>query len=107
DGPGPGGHTDLDALGFALLLAGPALLLLRRRHPVATLAATAAVTVLYFLRAYTYGPVVFSLIVAMVAAVVAGHRLVTWAGTGAVLTAYVALTTVIGVPADERGSGGL
>src|SRR5690349_18411862 len=30
------GHTDLDALGFALLLGGPALLLLRRRNPVFT-----------------------------------------------------------------------
>ncbi|HEY8478476.1 MAG TPA: sensor histidine kinase [Spirillospora sp.] len=107
-GGGPGdGHTDLDALGFGLLLAGPALLLLRRRHPVATLAGTAAVTALYLLRAYTYGPIIVSLAVAMVAAIVAGHRLVTWVGTGAVLTGYLALTTAIGVPPDERGSGGL
>ncbi|GAA0572787.1 sensor histidine kinase [Actinomadura livida] len=108
EGGGPGaGLTELDALGFGLLLAGPALLLLRRRHPVLVLAATAAVTVLYLLRAYTYGPVIFSMAVAMFAAVVAGHRLAAWAGTGAVLAAYFALTTVIGVSADERGSGGL
>ncbi|TDC59924.1 sensor histidine kinase [Actinomadura sp. GC306] len=108
EGAGSGtGHTDLDALGFGLLLAGPALLLLRRRHPVPTLALTAAVTVLYLLRAYPYGPVIFSMAVAMFAAVVAGHRLAAWAGTGAVLAAYFAVTTAVGVPADERGSGGL
>ncbi|MEU8797926.1 sensor histidine kinase [Spirillospora sp. NPDC048819] len=107
EGGGPDiGHTDLDALGFGLLLAGPALLLLRRRHPVFTLGATAAVTALYLLRAYTYGPVMFSLVVAMLAAIVAGHRLVTWAGTGIALAAYLGLTSLIGVPAAERGSGG-
>ncbi|XRQ11436.1 sensor histidine kinase [Actinomadura welshii] len=107
EGGGPGiGHTDLDALGFGLLLAGPALLLLRRRHPVLTLAGVAAVTALYLLRAYTYGPVVISLGVAMIAAVVAGHRLAAWAGTGAVLAAYFGVAAVIGGPVEERGSGG-
>ncbi|TDC44918.1 sensor histidine kinase [Actinomadura sp. KC345] len=106
DGASGIGRTDLDVLGFGLLLAGPALLLLRRRHPVLTLAATGAVTVLYLLRAYTYGPFVFSMVVAMVAAIVAGHRLVTWAGTGIGLAAYFGLTALIGVPVEERGSGG-
>ncbi|WP_141581501.1 sensor histidine kinase [Actinomadura sp. WMMA1423] len=100
------GHTGLDALGFALLLAGPALLLFRRRHPVFTVCATAAVTALYFLRAYTYGPAPLSLVVAMMAAVVAGHRLLVWAGTGVGLAAYLGLTALIGVPAAERGRDG-
>ncbi|TDC78379.1 sensor histidine kinase [Actinomadura sp. 7K507] len=106
DGAAAIGHTDLDPLGVGLLLAGPALLLLRRRHPVFTLGAVGAVTVLYLLRAYTYGPFVLSMVVAMVAAIVAGHRLVTWAGTGIGLAAYFAVTAVIGVPVEERGSGG-
>lgn len=100
------GHTDLDAFGFALLLAGPALLLLRRRHPVLTVCSTAAVTALYFLRAYTYGPAPLALAVAMMAAVVAGHRLLVWAGTGIGLAAFFGLTALIGVPAAERGQGG-
>jgi signal transduction histidine kinase len=100
------GHTDLDALGFALLLAGPALLLLRRRHPVVTVCATAAVTALYFLRAYTYGPAPLAVAVAMMAAIVSGHRLVTWAGTALGLAAFFGLTALIGVPAAERGQGG-
>ncbi|GAA1849657.1 sensor histidine kinase [Actinomadura bangladeshensis] len=105
-GPAEIGHTDLDALGFALLLAGPALLLLRRRHPVFTVCATAAVTALYFLRAYTYGPAPLAVAVAMMAAIVSGHRLVTWAGTAAGLAAFFGLTALIGVPAAERGQGG-
>ncbi|CND60387.1 integral membrane sensor signal transduction histidine kinase [Mycobacterium tuberculosis] len=105
-GPAETGHTDLDALGFALLLAGPALLLLRRRHPVFTVCATAAVTALYFLRAYIYGPAPLAVAVAMMAAVVSGHRLVTWAGTGLGLAAFFGLTALIGVPAAERGQDG-
>ncbi|MBT2210813.1 MULTISPECIES: sensor histidine kinase [Actinomadura] len=100
------GHTDLDALGFGLLLAGPALLLFRRRDPVATLAGTALVTGLYLLRAYTYGPAPFSLAVALFAAVTAGHRTAAWAGTGAGLAAYFGLTMLIGVPESDRGEPG-
>ncbi|MGW5414948.1 sensor histidine kinase [Actinomadura geliboluensis] len=100
------GHTDLDALGFALLLGGPALLLLRRRNPVFTVCAVAAVTALYFLRAYTYGPAPLALAVAMIAAITAGHRLLTWAGTGIGLAAFFSLTALIGVPAAERGQDG-
>ncbi|WP_147449389.1 sensor histidine kinase [Actinomadura pelletieri] len=99
-------HRDLDPLGFGLLLGGPALLLLRRRHPVITLAATGAVTALYLLRGYVYGPVPLSLAVALMAAVVAGHRLAAWAGTGAGLAVFFGLTALIGVPADERGTRG-
>ncbi|WP_242903359.1 sensor histidine kinase [Actinomadura terrae] len=99
--------TPLDPLGFALLLAGPVLLLFRRRNPVATLAATALVTFLYLLRAYTYGPAPFSLAVALFAAVAAGHRTAAWAGTGAGLAAYFGLTLLIGVDRDQRGKSGL
>ena len=109
-GPGPSDEpsgllpsTPLDALGVALLLAGPALLLLRRRNPVLTLAAVGAVTVLYMLRAYTYGPVVLSAVVAIVAAVTAGHRLTAWIGTFAAYAGYLALTWTIGVPYEQRG----
>ncbi|MGK5552139.1 sensor histidine kinase [Actinomadura kijaniata] len=106
-GPDPFAHSaDLDALGVGLLLAGPALLLLRRRHPVAVLAGAGAVTMLYLLRAYTYGPVFLSLVVAMFAAVTAGHRLVAWAGTFLGSSAYLALTSVVGVDPERRGRTG-
>ncbi|CAM5433173.1 histidine kinase OS=Streptomyces antimycoticus OX=68175 GN=SSPO_085180 PE=4 SV=1 [Streptomyces antimycoticus] len=40
----------------ALLLAGPALLLLRHRHPGTVVVGTAAVTVVYIAAGYPYGP---------------------------------------------------
>jgi signal transduction histidine kinase len=77
----------LDAFAYALLLAGPVALLARRRLPVATLAVVLAVTGCYILCGYVFGPVVFSLVVAIVAAVTAGRRTATWILTGAGLVA--------------------
>jgi signal transduction histidine kinase len=68
------GRVQLDALGYALLLAGPALLLLRHRTPVAVAAGTSAVTLVYIALGYPYGPAFVSLVVAYFAAVEAGHR---------------------------------
>ncbi|WP_019629941.1 sensor histidine kinase [Actinomadura atramentaria] len=98
--------TPLDPLGVALLAAGPAVLLLRRRAPVRVAAAVGAVTVLYLLRAYTYGPVMLSALAAIVAAVTAGRRTVAWAGSAAFLAGYLSLTTLIGVDTAERGHTG-
>ncbi|QKG25278.1 two component system sensor kinase [Actinomadura verrucosospora] len=106
DGSQGYGITHLDALGFAIVLAGPALLLLRRRYPVATLAATGLLTGLYFLRAYPYGPAFAAVGVAMLGAIVAGHRLVTWAGTAVSVAVYFGITALIGVPFDQRGKPG-
>jgi len=116
DGPWNSGRTEgshhprtacepLDGFGVALLIAGPALLLLRRRHPRATLAGVGAVTVVYFLHGYVYGPVFLSAVVALVGAVVAGHRLVAWAGTSATIGAYLALTELFGQKVRGGGSG--
>lgn len=68
------GRVQLDALGYALLLAGPALLLLRHRAPVAVAAGTSAVTLVYVALGYPYGPAFVSLVVAYFVAVGAGHR---------------------------------
>ncbi|WP_433328521.1 sensor histidine kinase [Spirillospora sp. CA-294931] len=111
-GPGRGpdwdeegmGHLPLDFLGVMLILGGPVALLFRRRYPRATLAVVGAITSLYFLRAYTYGPVPFSAGVAILAALVAGHRLYVWAGTSAVIAVWLGITQLIGV--EERGKGG-
>ncbi|WP_107060111.1 sensor histidine kinase [Streptomyces sp. NRRL F-5123] len=67
-------RVDLDRLGYLLLLAGPALLLLRRRAPVPVAAGVAVVTLLYVVLGYPYGPVFASLVVAFFSAVAAGHR---------------------------------
>ena len=67
-------HGDLDVLGILLLAAGPAALLLRRRHPVAVLGFVLATTLGYLLLDYPRGPIFLALIVAFVSAVMSGHR---------------------------------
>jgi signal transduction histidine kinase len=74
----------LDALAVVLVLAGPAALLWMRRFTVPALWAVAGVTLAYLLRGYAYGPVVFSLAVAVVIAVVRGHRTAAWLSVGLV-----------------------
>jgi signal transduction histidine kinase len=71
-------------LTVVLLLLGPALLLLRRRHPIATLVAVSAVTCLYLALGFPYGPVFLSVVVALFNAVLHGRRLLAWT-TGPVL----------------------
>jgi signal transduction histidine kinase len=68
------GRVHLDVLGYGLLLLGPALLLLRRRAPVAVAAGTSALTFGYLAAGYPYGPVFLSVVVAFFAAVATGHR---------------------------------
>lgn len=65
-----------------LLLSGPALLLLRRRAPGPMVAGIGAVTVLYVLAGFPWGPFPFSLAAGLIVAVVAGKRWWAW-GTGA------------------------
>lgn len=76
----------LDAFARALLLAGPAVLLMRRRHPVTALYATTAVTLGYLAAGYPYGPVLLPVAVGVFSAVVAGHRYAAW---GAVALLWV------------------
>lgn len=74
---------DLDWLAALFLLAGPVLLLARRRHPVAALYAILAVTVAYNLADFPHGPIFLSLLVAFVwAAGFTGHRRAGWVALG-------------------------
>jgi len=79
----------LDLLAFVLLLTGPAALALmtRARVPAVTVTVGAA-TAGYLVLGYPYGPVVLSLVVGLVAAVLTGHRLVAWLVAGGVLLAH-------------------
>ncbi len=58
---------DLDAVGLALLVAVGAVTVLRRRWPMTALALVAAGTSGYLALAYPYGPVMFSLAIAVYA----------------------------------------
>ncbi|SOD63013.1 Histidine kinase [Streptomyces zhaozhouensis] len=72
----------LDPGGYALLAAGPLLLLARRRHPAAAAWGTAALTLLYLGAGYPYGPVFLSVLVATFGAAVAGERSAAWGALG-------------------------
>jgi signal transduction histidine kinase len=90
------GRLPLDALGYALLVAGPVALLGRRRWPVATLLVVAAITVLFYALGYPFGPGWLALLVALWTAVTGGQRLAAWLTAALAIPAYVALTTLFG-----------
>jgi signal transduction histidine kinase len=82
-------RRSLDLLAVVLLLAGPvALALMTRARVVLVTVVVGVATAAYLVLGYPYGPVVLSLVVALVAAVVTGHRLVAWLVTAAVLVAH-------------------
>ncbi|MFJ8014322.1 sensor histidine kinase [Streptomyces sp. NPDC096339] len=76
------GRVSLDWFGRLLLLLGPALLVVRHRHPVLVVYAVAAVDLVYIGAGYPYGPVFISLAVACFAAVIAGRRRAAWGAVG-------------------------
>ena len=87
--------TDLDPFAIFMLLAGPMLLLARRRHPLVVLCAVNVTTLLFLLRGYAFGPVFLSLCVAIVAAVTAGHRLATWLIEAAEYAAFFGVSVLM------------
>src|SRR4029450_2809200 len=87
---GQDGRQALDALGYALLTAGPLALVARRRRPVAVLLAVAASIQVYLLLGYPYGPVFLSLVIALYTAVTAGHPRAGWVTGAAVYVGSIA-----------------
>jgi signal transduction histidine kinase len=67
--------THLGGAAFVLLAAGPAALLVRRRHPRAVLGLVFGVTLLYVSLGYQQGPCYLSLAAAFVTAALAGDRI--------------------------------
>lgn len=94
------GVRSLDALGYALLIAGPAFLMARRRHPVLVLGGTLATTYAYLLLDYPGGPIWPALIIAFGTAVLAGHRR---AAYGSLVIGFVASTWVVDRVRHEAG----
>ncbi|WP_217913947.1 sensor histidine kinase [Miltoncostaea marina] len=80
----------LDAAAYALLVAGPAALALARRRPVGALWAVTAATLAYLVAGYPFGPVVLSVVAALVIAVAAGHRWHAWAAAAALYGGHFA-----------------
>jgi signal transduction histidine kinase len=90
------GGEGVDALAVALILAGPAALLLRRRAPVAVLAVTTLVALAYWSLDYPRGPVIVAMLVAFVGAVLDGHRAVAWFALVAGGLAFAWLPPLVG-----------
>ena len=89
-------RKDIDVLAIVLVLAGPAALAVRDRWPVAAVAVSMGAAALSYGLGYAFGPIFVSAIVAIVYAVLQGHRRATWVvsalGYGA-LAAGMALDT--------------
>jgi signal transduction histidine kinase len=88
----------LDAVAFALLAAGPVALIARHRNPAAVVVLVTAVTLLYLLLGYPYGPVFLSLIIALFTAVTTGHRPMAWVAAGALYVGHFGLGYLLGRP---------
>jgi signal transduction histidine kinase len=89
------GVRSLDALAVAVVVAGPVSLLALTRWPRQVMAFIAAITLVYLLRGYAYGPAFASLAIATVATVALGHRGAAWAALAAVIVGKFALQGLI------------
>ncbi|WP_067180788.1 histidine kinase [Microtetraspora niveoalba] len=87
------GRVPLDWRGYALLLAGPLAIAVRRRFPVPALLVTLAATWAYLLLDFAYGPVFVSPVVVLFWAVVSGHRLAAWLAGGVTFLFFAAYST--------------
>ncbi|MFF9809132.1 sensor histidine kinase [Streptomyces coeruleorubidus] len=77
-----GERAALDPFARVLLLLAGALLLGRKRYPVAVVFGTAGAVMLYLGAGYPYGPVLLTVALACFSAIVAGHRWAAWAAMG-------------------------
>jgi signal transduction histidine kinase len=86
-----------------LVVASPLALLFLRRTTVGVLWFVVAATLAYLVRGYPYGPVMISVVVAVFAAVLAGHRAAAWSAVGLLYVGHLALGG--GVRGDARSWG--
>src|SRR5205823_13170387 len=97
------GRRPIDALGVALLLAGPVALVARRRFPVAVLEIAFASTLAYVVIGYRLGPIWLGLIVAFVNAARRGPR---WAAWGTLAVGWVAFLNLAHWLGRDRAPNG-
>ncbi|WDV49799.1 sensor histidine kinase [Streptomyces coeruleorubidus] len=84
-----GERAALDPFARVLLLVAGALLLWRKRYPVAVVFGTAGAVMLYLGAGYPYGPVLLTVALACFSAIVAGHRWAAWAAMGTLWAGHV------------------
>jgi signal transduction histidine kinase len=91
----------IDLLAVVLVLVGPVALAGRDRWPLGAVAATIGSAVVYVGLGYPYGPIFVGVVVALFAAVQAGHRRATWALAAAGFVGFVVAHLL-----DPRAEGG-
>lgn len=90
------GRDPPDPVAIVFLIAGPLALAWRRRRPVAVLVFVLAITLTYLALGYAYGPIFFSLVIAIYTAVVEGHRRAAWLAAAGLLGGHFALESLLG-----------
>jgi signal transduction histidine kinase len=85
----------LDLLGWLLVLAGPALLVLLRERPVLVFGLVTALLLGYWSLGYPFGPAFLAALVALAVAVVDGHRRAAYTITAAAFLASVLLYLLV------------
>ncbi|NJK44899.1 MAG: sensor histidine kinase [Pleurocapsa sp. SU_196_0] len=86
----------LDTGALALLIAGAATLVFRRRYPGGVLLAANAITLLYLLLNYPKGPFFLTTIIAFFTSVMHGRRLIAWAVLAAEFALFPWLPHLLG-----------
>jgi signal transduction histidine kinase len=81
----------LDALGVALLAAGPVALVARRRFPSAVLIVAVVMVTAYLAAGFPFGPAFLAPLVALCSAVLAGHRWVAYLTTATTVLVLLAV----------------
>lgn len=89
-------RQQLDILAIALLAAGAAALVFRRRYPGWVLLFAKSVTLLYVLQGYPKGPNFLALTIAFFTAVMEGRRLIAWIVLAAEFVLFPWLPYVLG-----------
>ncbi|MFF7791335.1 histidine kinase [Streptomyces sp. NPDC007991] len=84
-----GERAALDVFARVLLLVAGALLLWRKRYPVAVVFGTAGAVMVYLGAGYPYGPVLLAVALACFSAIVSGHRWAAWAAMGTLWAGHV------------------
>jgi signal transduction histidine kinase len=96
---GQPGRRSPDVLAVVIVLAGPAALLVVRRHPVQVLAWITTITAVYLVRGYPYGPVLISMVAAVFINVILNHRTAAWIAMAALCVAHFGLRGLF----EDRG----
>lgn len=89
-------RAPLDPYSYALLLVGPAMILVRRRYPISSTLVTLVATALFVVGGYPYGPIFLSPGIMLFWLVVIGRRKAAWIMAGSLLVFFEGYAWAVG-----------